>query len=391
LSRQLATTSPLAFQPAGEVVPDVRRLGVLRANAIGDYIVSVPALAALRAAYPDAEIVLLGHPWHRDFLTGRPGPVDRVVPVPVSTGVREPGRGAAEDPEEQGRFFAEMREERFDLAVQLHGGGRYSNPFVRRLGARVTAGLRTPDAEELDRWTPYVYYQPEVFRFLEAVSQVGAPPVLLEPEIALTAADRAEAEDALDGVPQPVAVLHPGARDPRRRWSAGRFAEVGDALAAAGAHMVVTGSAEERVVVREVVCAMRAPVRPLVGRLTLGGLAGVLERAAVVVANDTGPRHLAAAVGTATASVYWCGNLVTAGPISRSRHRPHIAWTVRCPLCGADMTDETWPGHGPSRCRHDASVVDTVQVKAVLADALDLLTRETADGGRRHEGERNYR
>jgi ADP-heptose:LPS heptosyltransferase len=363
-------------QGAGELVPDVRRLGVLRANAIGDYLVSVPALAALRAAYPDAEIVLLGQPWHRDFLTGRPGPVDRVVPVPVSTGVREPGPGEAENPEEQRRFFAEMQVERFDLAVQLHGGGRYSNPFIRRLGARVTAGLRTPDAEELDRWTPYVYYQPEVFRFLEAVSQVGAPPVLLEPEIALTPADRAEADAALDGVSDPVAVLHPGARDPRRRWPASRFAEVGDALAAAGACVVVTGSGEERSVVREVVATMRTPVRPLVARLTLGGLAGVLERAAVVVANDTGPRHLAAAVGTATASIYWCGNLINAGPISRTRHRPHVAWTVRCPLCAADMTDETWTGDGPGGCQHNVSFVDTVQMKAVLADALDLLARE---------------
>jgi ADP-heptose:LPS heptosyltransferase len=363
----------------GEVVPDVRRLGVLRANAIGDYVVSVPALAALRAAYPDAEIVLLATPWHRDFLTGRPGPVDRVVPVPVSMGVRDPGPGEVEDPEKQREFFAEMRRERFDLVVQLHGGGRYSNPFVRRLGARVTAGMRTPDAEELDRWLPYVYYQPEVLRFLEAVGQVGASPVLLEPEIAVTAADRAAAATALDGVAPPVAILHPGARDPRRRWPAARFAAVGDALAAAGASVVLTGSAEERGVVREVVSAMRAPSRQLVSSLTLGGLAGALERAAVVVANDTGPRHLAAAVGAATVSIYWCGNLINNGPLSRARHRPHLAWTVRCPRCDANMTDETWPRDRDrsraSACQHNVSFVAAVPTQAVLADALDLLAR----------------
>jgi ADP-heptose:LPS heptosyltransferase len=227
-----------------------------------------------------------------------------------------------------------------------------------------------------------VYYQPEVFRFLEAVGLVGALPVLLEPQVALTAADHAAARAALDGLPAPIAVLHPGARDPRRRWPAARFAEVGDALAAAGAAVVVTGADWERDVVQEVVSTMREPASPLAGRLTLGGLAGVLERAAVVVANDTGPRHLAAAVGTATASIYWCGNLVNAGPISRSRHRPHVSWTVRCPACGADMTGETWQeeelAEAQRACQHDLSFVESVPARAVVADALDLLKR----GGR---------
>lgn len=55
----------------------VRKIAVLRANALGDYVFSLPALDALRAAYPQAEIVLLGQPWHARFLAGRPGPLDR--------------------------------------------------------------------------------------------------------------------------------------------------------------------------------------------------------------------------------------------------------------------------------------------------------------------------
>ena len=65
-----------------ERVPGVRRIAVLRANAIGDFIFTLPALEALRAAYPQAEIVLLAKKWHAAFLRGRPGPVDRVVAVP---------------------------------------------------------------------------------------------------------------------------------------------------------------------------------------------------------------------------------------------------------------------------------------------------------------------
>ena len=132
-----------------ELVEGVHKLAVLRANAIGDYLVSLPAIQALRAAYPAAELVLLGADWHAGFLAGRPGPVNRCLPVPPTVGVRDdrpPAPAAAVD-----RFCARMRAERFDLAVQLQGGGRHSNPFLRRLGARVTAGSRTPDAQPLDR------------------------------------------------------------------------------------------------------------------------------------------------------------------------------------------------------------------------------------------------
>ena len=93
-----------------EPVEDVRRLAVLRANAIGDFLVSLPAIEALRAAYPAAELVLLGAGWHAGFLAGRPGPVDRCVPVPPTVGVRDdrpPSPPGAVD-----SFFARMRAER---------------------------------------------------------------------------------------------------------------------------------------------------------------------------------------------------------------------------------------------------------------------------------------
>ena len=102
-----------------ELVEGVQKLAVLRANAIGDYLVSLPAIEALRAAYPAAELVLLGSDWHVGFLAGRPGPVDRCLPVPPTVGVRDDRPPAP--PAEVDRFFARMRAERFDLAVQLQG------------------------------------------------------------------------------------------------------------------------------------------------------------------------------------------------------------------------------------------------------------------------------
>ncbi|MDP9006148.1 MAG: glycosyltransferase family 9 protein, partial [Actinomycetota bacterium] len=115
------------------LVPDVQRIAVLRANALGDLMFALPALDAVRAAYPEAEVVLLGRAWHRDLLDGRPGPVDRTVVVPPFEGSL-----AADQQRALEEVLDAVAEEGIDLALQLHGGGRNSNPVVSRLGARVT-------------------------------------------------------------------------------------------------------------------------------------------------------------------------------------------------------------------------------------------------------------
>ena len=357
-----------------DLLAGVERIAVLRASRLGDFLFAVPALEALRAAYPGAQIVLLGADWHVRLLTGRPGPVDRVVPVPVTRGVRDPRPGEEEDPAAVEEFAAAMRAERFDLAVQMHGGGRWSNPLVARLGARHTLGLRAPDAPPLDRTLPYAWYQPEVLRCLELVGLVGAGPVTLRPRLSLVDADRAEAAAVLPGGDGPLVALHPGACDPRRRWPARSFAAVGDALAARGARVVVTGSGDEAPVVKEVLTTMTHQAVPLLDAVSIGGLAAVYARCDVLVANDTGPLHLAGAVGTATVAVYWAGNLINAGPMTRLRHRAHVSWTTRCPACGAVLPEPELPAEHHGRlCRHEDSWVSDVEPSAVVADAVDLI------------------
>lgn len=349
---------------AAEPIPNVRTIAVVRANAIGDFIFALPALDALRAAYPRAELVLLAQAWHARFLAGRPGPVDRVVVVPPTRGVNG-DETQDEDPGELDRFFAAMRSERFDLAVQLHGGGRYSNPFVRRLGARTTVGLRAPGAEPLDRWIPYVYAQHEYLRYLEVAALAGAPPVTLEPRVQVTDADRAEAEVVVPPSDRPLVLLHPGAGDPRRRWPADDFAALADALGATGAGVGVLGAGHERAIVRAVIEATRTDAIDLCGRLSLGGLAALMTRARVVVSNDSGPLHLAFAVGAATVGLFWCYNLMNAAPLTRARHRPCTAWEMRCRLCGAPLV--------PSECGHMESLVASIPVAAVRDAALELM------------------
>ena len=265
-----------------------------------------------------------------------------------------------------------MRAERFDLAVQLQGGGWHSNPFVGRLGARVTAGSQAPDAPPLDRTLPYTRDQHEIHRFLEVVSLVGATPVTLEPRLEVTATDRAEAAAALAEDDRPLVVLHPGANDPRRRWPVERLSMVGCELARKGARLAVVGTAAEQPLAGRLVDGLDGDAADLAGRLGLGGLAGLLEQAILLVGNDSGPRHLAAAVGTATVAVHWGVSLGSYGPLYRARHRAPTSWRLHCPVCGANGLQED------CRSSHQASFVADVTVDEVLAEALDLLATETA-------------
>lgn len=339
-------------------IEGVERIAVLRPNAVGDFVFSLPALAALRAAYPRAHIALLGKRWHREFLAGRPGPADEVIELPPLPGLGAPA-GATEDEARTEAFIAEMRLRRFDLAIQLYGGGRHANPFIRRLGARVAVGMRAADAPALDRNLDYRPWHNERLRLLEVVALAGAPPAMLAPPLALIERDAAELRATLPLPAGPLVVLQPGATDPRRRWPARHFAAVGDALAAEGAAIAINGSTEEAPLVAEVAEAMRAPVLQPASVLSLSALAALLGRATLVVSNDTGPLHLAQALGTHTVGIYWFMNLLVSAPLVAARHRHAFSARTVCPVCGLDNV--------ASRCLHDDSFVADVSVAEVLS------------------------
>ncbi|MBI5667908.1 MAG: glycosyltransferase family 9 protein [Chloroflexi bacterium] len=352
--------------------PEVQKIAILRATNLGDFIAAIPALEAIRDTYPDAEIVYLGKPFHKALIESRPGPVDRAIVIPVTRGIRyEPHLPhLVESQEEVDAFLEAIRRERFDLAIQMHGGGQNTNPFVKRMGARYTVGMRTPGALELDRWMPYVYYQNEFLRLLELVRLVGAQPSHYEPRLPITEADRAEVHQRLPELQPSYAVLHPGASDQRRRWPPERFAQVADTLARQGLQIVITGTQHERDVIAAVVRAMQCPAINACDRLSIGGLAALLEAATIMISNDTGPMHVANAVGAPNVGIFWFGNAFNWAHPGRSKHRPLLSWTKHCPLCGQDMSIMD-PPH--DRCQHDTCFVGDVTVEEVLAAAFDLL------------------
>lgn len=354
------------------VVDDVCRVLALRANGIGDFLVVIPALTAVRHAYPKAEITVVGDAWLPALVAGRPGPWDRCLVAPKYPGLRglPTDTAPAADTEP---FVAARRRERFDLALQLHGGGATSNTFVSSLGARVTAGARADGAPPLDRTVPYLPHRHEVLRWLDVVALVGAthlgPVDGLTPRITVTERDLDEARRVLPGG-TPYVALHLGARDARRRWPADRFVELGRRIMAAGLDVTLVGGPDDRGAAARAAAQLgdRDRVRNVTGRLSLSGTIGVLAGAAAFVGNDSGPRHLATAVGTPTVGVFWLTNVLAFGPLVGVADRALVSQQVRCPVCGEEQVE--------TRCEHDVSFVDAVAVDEVEAALWEVLGAE---------------
>jgi ADP-heptose:LPS heptosyltransferase len=126
---------------------------------------------------------------------------------------------------------------------------------------------------------------------------------------------------ALPPRPGPYVCVHPGASVPDRRWPADRFAVVADALAARGYTVVLTGTAAERELTREVARHMSHPPVDLAGHTDLGATAAVLRRARLLVCNDTGVSHVAAATRTPSVVISTGDNPARWSPPDRVRHR----------------------------------------------------------------------
>jgi ADP-heptose:LPS heptosyltransferase len=302
---------------------DRPKIAVVRALQLGDLLCGVPALRALRAALPGSRIVLLGLPGALGFVKRFSFYLDGLLEFPGFPGLPE----RPFQPRKFPAFLAAAQAERFDLAIQMHGSGSLLNPFTELLGARSMAGFFLPGqyCPDPQRFLPYPEKEPEVRRLLKLMEFLGFPSRGEELEFPLREEDRRELEAIEEGTGlgnREYGCLHPGARSPARRWPPERFARIGDGLAAEGLVVVLTGSSEEAVLTRAVQEAMRAEAIDLAGRTSLGSLAAILSGSRILVSNDTGVSHLAAALHVASVVVFTASDPGRWAPLDRARHRP---------------------------------------------------------------------
>lgn len=307
-----------------------RRVAVLRALQLGDLLCAVPALRALRAAWPGAEVVLIGLPWAREFAARFGRYVDGFREFPGYPGLPErPYR-----PDEVTRSLAALQAEGFDLAVQLHGSGSFVNEAVALFGAARTAGFYRPGdfVPDPGLFIPWPERGLEARRLLALARHLGAPDRGEHLEFPLFERDRAALRQALGGEslrPGTYACVHPGASVPERRWPVERFAAAAGALAARGLRVVLTGTRAE--------AGLTAAVGRLVpgcldlaGATDLGAAGALLAGARLLVGNDTGVAHVAAGLRVPSVVVSTGDNPARWAPADAHRHR------VLCRETGVD-------------------------------------------------------
>lgn len=314
------TSSPAAPEPVLASKP--RSIAVFRALQLGDMLCAVPALRALRRAAPQARITLIGLPWAADFARRFAAYVDDFIAFPGLPGLpeREP------DPAAWPAFVEAARQRQFDLAIQMHGDGSRTNAVVRSLGAPTQAGFAP--AGDGRAFLSYPDDGPEPRRLLRLTDFLGAPSSDESLEFPLLESDapawqgHAAVQALLRDPKANYLCVHPGARDPARRWPVQHFAAVADALAAStGLQVVITGSGEEAGLARELAAAMHAPAIEAAAAVPIGALAALIRGARLLISNDTGPSHVAAGLKVPSVVIFRASDMARWAPLDAALHR----------------------------------------------------------------------
>jgi len=332
------------------------RLLMIKLSALGDVIHALPTLEALRRGFPGARITWLVEEAAAPLLVGHPA-LDEVLVARRRAWLRalRRGEGARAALQEAGGLVRALRTPGFDVVIDLQGLLKSAVWTALARSPRKVGYDRTREGSYrvlTERLAPFDPEAHAVWRYLHVAEYLGAPagpPGFRLPSLEGVGGWLAPLWEDLPG---PLVVLHPGARWATKLWPEAHWAALADRLAGeAGARVAFTGSAGDREAIARIRGLMRRGALDLSGRTTLMELARVFQMAGLAVTTDTGPMHLAAAMGTRVVALF--------GPTSPARTGPfgpgHIVvrrdlpcspcFRRQCPepLCLTGLTvEEVW-------------------------------------------------
>lgn len=337
-----AAARPLLAAAASRKPPE--RVLLIRPDHLGDLLFSTPALRLLRRAWPAAHITYLVGPWAEAVVSRNPC-VDRVITCEF------PGFGSGPKPSplhpylHLWRWAGSLRREGYDLALNL----RYdfwwgaALAFLARIPRRV--GYAIPECQPfLSLAVPFEAGQHAVegnLRLAAAAAQIPGP-VWLEAQsyrldFPLTPAERGLALALLHrhGWKQGDVLvgIHPGTRGNVKHWTVEGWQAVALALAQRGTRILLTGTAAEADTCRAIAAGVPGQSIVAAGETSLGQLAALLENCAVVLGVDSGPLHLAVAVGVPTVHLYGPSDPITFGPYGDPARHIVLRTDWRCSPC----------------------------------------------------------
>ena len=345
---------------------DVKRVLAIRLDSMGDVLMTSPALRAIREA-PGVELLALLTSPAGAAAAALIAEVDNVM-IYAAPWMKASGTPALAQDE---AIIAQLRSERFDAAVifTVFSQTPFPAAMLCRLAGipRVLMHARERAyalaSDEVRETEPENGIRHEVRRHLDLVSRRGWAPA--HDQLSVTVPETAHRRIAEFKLPKGRwAVVHPGASAPSRRWPPDHFVEALRQLAALGWSFVLTGDAQERALCEAIVAAAAIEGRVFTGVLDLGELAALIAAAPLLITNNTGPAHLAAAVGTPVVVLY---------ALTNPQHTP---WAVATRVLSHDV-ECRWCFASVCRTDHHPCLRG-VTPDAVVAAALELTASNRA-------------
>jgi lipopolysaccharide heptosyltransferase I len=336
---------PLSQYPA-------RRIGLIKPSALGDIIHALPLLTALRRRFPESHIAWVVNRSYEPLLQGHP---DLSATLPFD---RAAMRGGLIRAAQTLYGFAQLlRSQKFDLIVDLQGLLR-SGLMTLATRAPRRVGLSSAREGATRCYTDLIentslgigHAVDRYWRVAEAFGVGDMPKTFRVP---LREPERQWAREILAALPRPWLMLGVGARWITKRWLPNHFAALARrALQRFGGSVILVGSRDEDEAASKTKEQLTGPIRDLTGQTTLPQLAALLANADVMIANDTGPLHLAVALGRPVVAPYTCTSVSTTGPYGQLNRAVeshvwcHGSCIKKCPRleCMEELTPERlWP------------------------------------------------
>jgi len=295
-------------------------------NWVGDAVLSIPAMKAIRAHFSDAEITLLVRPWVSGLFVSAPF-VDKLWSAPKPSRLLD-----------WTRLTRQIRSRRFDLAVVFPNSFESALMiFLGRVPRRVGYATDGRTWMLTNAVSPRPGRPHQVHYYLDLVKTLSIDIERPSIEIEATSEERAQARRLLnvDGIPSGnrFLVLNPGAAfGSAKRWPIDRFAEAADILARElSLDVAIIGSAGERLIAEDLRDHMKRRAAVLSGKTSLETLIGILAESSLMITNDSGPMHIAAALGVPTVAVFGSTDDNVTGPYGP--HTRIVKHPVECSPC----------------------------------------------------------
>lgn len=331
-----------------------KRILVVKLDHLGDVILATPVFSNLRHAYPNAELHALTGRWSRVVLERHPD-VNAVFDYNSPAFSRT---GQSTTLKQAFQLYRELHRQKYDLIIELRGDWRTTKFSLLQLTPHRLSRAALQIENKLGR--PRFSGTHETTRNLDVLRHAGIPTSIQTATFSVTTADEKWASDflAIHKIDKqcPLVAIHPGSPIPLKRWLPERYAKLADWLIARkGTQVLFVGVKDEIPIVTEIQRRMKGISINIAGETTLTQLASILHTCNMFIGNDSGPMHLAAAVGTPTIGLYGPGDPTRFAPIGVACQT--IRRKLDCPPCLGTTCQ-----FGKDGCMSKIQVPDVIQV-----------------------------